>query len=295
MAKGFFTQAMTVLFDHPPDLDTLAAAIDLPSQRRPGAGTPWIAGPALQLQHGRATLLIDVIDEPWPDHMGDPEDEVELFMAWGMGHLAPQCSPGNLARASSQCWHWPDGPRILAAHKSFVRLRLSYVIDAGNDAPVIPPGVDPVEELQLLTTLATAIARCSGALAVFVPAGESAHAPEDWAEGAPGLPTQLWTNLRLFDTETGWVVMDSVGLMQLDLPDFEACFVEGSLEPEEVGGFLGSLVDYQVTSTTKIEAGHTVEGPGGSWRAQAHDDSLVEPPRRTLRLFRIDQEPPEAL
>ena len=60
-----------------------------------------------------------LVDAPWPDHMGDVEQEAELFAAWNMGWFGPFAYPKNLERArgapgwarSGRPW-WARGARL---------------------------------------------------------------------------------------------------------------------------------------------------------------------------------------
>ena len=90
-------------------------------------------------------------------------------------------------------------------------------------------------------------------------------------------------NVRLFRVEgraPGEMVMDTLGLAALGLPDLQCHFLD--LEPGAVAGILYSTAEYLFMHGDIIEDGHTIQGltVEQHWRCQ-HEDSLV-PPARTI-------------
>jgi hypothetical protein len=87
-------------------------------------------------------------------------------------------------------------------------------------------------------------------------------------------------NVRMFNLSgtDGEVVMDTLGLAALGLPDLQ-CHFHG-LEPGAVAPVLYNTGFYLFENGDVIEDGHTVEGAiaGSRWRCQ-HEDSLVAPAR----------------
>ena len=90
-------------------------------------------------------------------------------------------------------------------------------------------------------------------------------------------------NVRLFNItgSEGEMVMDTIGLAALGLPDIQCYFRK--LEPRTVAGVLYSLAAYMLENGDVIETGHTVEGiePGSKWHCQ-HEASLVPPNREVI-------------
>src|SRR5690606_38263004 len=109
--------------------------------------------------------------EPWPDAMGDPEQEADLFAAWTMSALGPFTFPGALERSVEHAMRWKDARARVPAHRAFVRARSSYVLGKGGDAPIIPEGYDPIAELFQLTAITRAVLELPGAVAYFYPSG----------------------------------------------------------------------------------------------------------------------------
>ena len=90
--------------------------------------------------------------------------------------------------------------------------------------------------------------------------------------------------MNLRGVADGWMLMDSVGLAQLDLPDLEAVFAETAFRPNEVAGFLRNISLYVAGQGDVFQEGHTTDGPGNTrWRAMRFDNGLTDPPRRTVR------------
>jgi Domain of unknown function (DUF4261) len=81
----------------------------------------------------------------------------------------------------------------------------------------------------------------------------------------------------------GDMVMDTLGLAALGLPDLQ-CHFRG-LEPGRVMALLSNAGYYVYERGDVIEVGHTIEGlePGSRWRCR-HEGSLLPPSRAVLDL-----------
>src|SRR5262249_44266962 len=102
------------------------------------------------------------------------------------------------------------------------------------------------------------------------------------------LPLDLWCNVRLFNADADWSLMDTVGNHQLDLPDVEACFTRG-YDCGQADRFLRNVSWYLWQNGEVIKDGHTMDGPGeGRWQARNHENGLAEPPRRVLSWLPLD-------
>jgi len=220
-----------------------------------------------------------------------------------MGQFGPGTWPGGLERACQQSWGWPDGRSIPLAHQAFVRIRSSYGFGAADDAPVMPGDYDPVKELEFVTRVAGALVGLPDVLCFFNPNGECVKSASQFLEAlnrsAEQLPLDLWSNVRLFrftDTEPEWVLMDTVGMSQLDVSDHEACFPPDAYDPNEVAGFLRDVSLYVVEQRPVIRDGDTVDGPGDTkWQGFNLDEGRVAPPREVIRWLPLDgrEAPPE--
>ena len=273
-----------VLFESPPPLEEVEHALAPLGGRRIALAAGAIALPAEAVaqpsdavaQPSDAIVLpdeatVEVVAAPWPGAEGDS---------------------GSLARAVAQRWRWEGAPAAAERHRAFVRVRLP---ERGA-----PGDRDAAAGLWRLTDVARALLALPGALACFFPAGEALRSPDFVEESSShhrkhGLPAfDLWMNLRMFkpDAAPGWTTFDVVGLSQLDLDDLEICF-EGPFEPPD--RFLFNTAHYLLQKGPVIKTGHTIDGPGGRWRAAQQEKPLAPPSRRTLRFFREGARPPQAL
>jgi hypothetical protein len=300
MPKGYFTQCAVILAASAPSIQGISTALGAFPQRgvvtSPASG--WMGG-AEQLHvdfrtEANGAVLVDVLPSPWPDGMGNPESEPELFGAWGMGFMGPFTFPGGLTRAVQQSWGWDQAAEVVSRHQAFIRIRTTYVVGARDSDPVLPPQYEPLPELTLMTQLAQALLRLPEALCYFNPSGETLHTAATLGETlafheAHGLPPlDVWSNVRLFNAGDGWKVMDTVGMDQLDVVNQEAVFTE-RYDPTEVANLLRKICFYLMQKGPVIRPKDTMDGPGGvRWQAFPFEKQVVEPPRPVLRWFPLD-------
>lgn len=310
MPKGIMTQTVCVLTERPVTPAELAEAVAAFSVHgRHGANEEWaFGGPTVALDFRpevNGCVLVDTVAQPWPDDMGDPKKTPMLFGAWSMGQFGPFTFPGGLARAGQQSWVWEEGRTVAQRHRGFVRVRSTYVMGAGENAPLMPADYDALAELRFVTDVARALLRLPGALCYFNPNGEvlrdAAGVEESLAHAQrSGLPPlDLWANVRLFNVDAGWAVMDTVGNGQLgDLRDVEGAFDgDGGYDYGAIDAYLRDVTLYLLRAGEVINDGDTLDGPGGvRWRTRRFDSSLLTPPRRVYRLLPEDgRERPAAL
>lgn len=309
--KGFFTQGGILLLKHPVELSELGALLDaFGDVRRVGDGTGhWaMGGDSLVVSLGlenNAAAAIDVVAQPWPDSMGDPKTDSMVFASWSMGHFGPLAWPGGLERAMGHAWTWPEGREIAPDHTAFIRVKVSYVFGAGPDTKVIPENYDPVAELHQTTRLLLALAEHPAVIAWFNPNGELLLPPSEvaeileWSEANEVHPMNAWTNVRMLKLDgiaDGWMLMDTVGMGQVEAADMEAFFPTEEFDPSEVARFLRNASNYLVTQGPVINDNDTMNGPGDvNWQARSYEESFYVPPRRTLRWFPFGGVPPAVL
>lgn len=307
MAKGFFTQGVAVLFEKAPSRAALRAALEPAFEiaREDDGGDGWAHGSDGLIVTYRPDVNgyvnVDVVHRPWPDHMGDPTKEPELFGAWTFGHFGPFAFPGNLERAAEQNLTWEHAGKDVKKHTAFVRVRLSYIFGAGGDAPVMPADCDALDELNFVYGIAAKLVQMPGAIAMFNPGGEVLTTGEmlerslKWAAEHELQPLDVWANIRIFQVDDEWTLMDTVGHAQFDLPDLEAVFKQSEKDPNEVAALLRNITSYLLEQGPVIQDGHTVDGPdGAAWGVHAFRDALSSPPRDVLCLVPTEgDEPPE--
>jgi len=176
--KGLYTQAAVLLTKGKIELDDVAAKLsEFGEITKVDAQADWASGAAaLRVplrSEDNSYVLVDYVQEKWPDAMGDPNNDPVVFGAWSIGAFGPFAYPGSLERAQEQCWTWEDGPAVSGSHDGFIRLRSSYSLGAGDDDPILPDDYDAVDELTELTAMAQACLGIPNVLCYFNPNGET--------------------------------------------------------------------------------------------------------------------------
>jgi hypothetical protein len=178
----------------------------------------------------------------------------------------------------------------LFQHTVLFRIRSSYVFGAEKDAKILPSNYQPLPELEFITTLASTLLQHPNALCYFNPNGEVVL-PKillDQAvalSGAHGIPPlDVWANVRLFNLDPDWLLMDTVGNWQLDIPDHEMAFPKEKFTPQEVDRWLRNTTLYVLKRGNVIKNGDTMDGPGNiRWQAKTFPKGMCSPPREILR------------
>jgi hypothetical protein len=289
-----FLQTGVVLFGRPVSLDAVASALaaDFPVLRQHARADDagyWLGGEGTVLvatgPGPSASVAVEVFHRPWPDSMGDPEDDAELFGAWSLRQFGLATFPYALARAAAQ----PTAPS--AEHVAFVRLSLSYVLGGDDDAPVYPQERDVPGELLALGALATRVCALPHASAWFSPNGEVLIGVEtaltklrQQSAGAP--MTELWVSTRVVPAGNHLLVetvgMGALGARPMAAYDHQVLLPDLGLEMELVVRFLREISGAgRLVGTEQVPTGSLL-GPGGRWAPeQAESDN--PPPRDVVR------------
>ncbi|MCE9568211.1 MAG: DUF4261 domain-containing protein [Planctomycetes bacterium] len=311
--KGRYTAGACVLFERQVSLDALVGALqNFDIAKRNNEIVHWaFGGPSVSLSFRpevNGYISVDITDRPWPDDMGGPDSDTMLFGAWSMGHFGPFTFPQGLQRAAQQSWAWPEGKSIPQKHTAFVRILASYVFgNVSGNTPIFPENYDAIGELEFITDVAQAVLKLPGALCYFNPNGETLRTSQSIVESRAFAaernvpPLDVYCNVRLYNVDEGWLVMDTVGNGQLglpDLPDLEVCLKKAKkYDLQEIDAFLRNTTLYVWRRGEVFRDGDTIDGPGGvKWRARVRKNGLLSPPRRTIRFFPEDgTEPPVVL
>jgi hypothetical protein len=303
--KGYYSQCLVILLRAPVSLrDILTRLSAFPTQASQAKSSDWHGGdPCLVVPFPGgvdAIAIVDLVDRPWPDHMGDVKSDPDLLGAWAFGNFG-LVFPFALKRACQQSWQWAEGKTVPLNHKAFLRVRAQYMPGTPKNPLDMPADYEPLSELKFVTRVAAALAGLPQAISYFDPAGERVWEPKRFAEyfsrtdAEGGLPVDVWCNVRLFnldDRAKGWCLMDTIGLAQLDATDHEAIFPSARYKSGEVAGFLLNLAAYIATNGPVIANGNTVDGPGDlHWQATHVEESQVEPPRAVIRWLPRDGHP----
>jgi hypothetical protein len=301
MAKGFFTQGVSLLTNGQTTIDNIKAALrqhgfeivkESPTQENWAFGGPTLVVTFLPDLNGY--VAVDVVNQPWPDSMGDPKLDSLTFAAWSMGHFGPFAFPGSLARARQHTWAWQPGQTISEGHRGFIRLRISYVFGVNKDAPIIPANYDAVGEIMFMSRAAIALLKAPGVICYFNPNGEvlrdDAAFRQVWdaCTEQQKIPLPLWMNIRFFKLSDQLGFMDTVGNGQLEIRDVEAVFPSAKYDPGKIDYYLRNVTHYLLGLDREMQSGEEIDGPEEtnlSWTMEVLDRGVVEPPRRVLRLY----------
>lgn len=301
MAKGMFTQGISLLTNGQTTITDLKSALgrrgfeivkESPAQENWAFGGPTLIIAFLPQINGY--LAVDVVNQPWPDAMGDPKSELQIFGAWSMGNFGPFAFPGSLARAQQHAWIWKLAESVAEGHQGFIRVRISYVFGSNNEVLVFPKDYDPIAEMTFLNRAVLAIFEAPGVLCYFNPNGEvlrdfgAFREICDACTAQEQLPLPLWMNIRFFNLSEELGFMDTVGNGQLEINDIEAIFPTDEYDPGDVDYYLRNVTHYLLDSDREMHTGEQIDGPGEnnlSWTMEVLDQGLVDPPRRVLRLF----------
>jgi hypothetical protein len=301
MAKGFFTQGVCLLTDGQTAVQDIKSALqeqDFEIVKQTPPQENWCFGGATlilaYLPDVNGYAAVDVLNQPWPDSMGDPKTDPMTFGAWSMGHFGPFTFPGSLARAGQHAWAWQPGRTIAQRHGGFIRIRMSYCFGAKDDDPILPDECDPLAELTFLSRVVMAVFNAPGVICYFNPNGEVLRDRASfcalWEECAKqqNVPLPLWTNIRFFNLNEKLALMDTVGNGQLDLQDIEAIFPHDKYDPGNVDYYLRNVTHYLLDLEREIKSGEAIDGPGESdlsWTIEVVQNGTMEPPRQGLRIY----------
>jgi len=220
-----------------------------------------------------------------------------------MGHYGPYTFPNGLRRAREQLWAWPEGKEIVGRHEAFLHISTSYIFGAGKDLKILPADYAALPEMHFVTRIVLALLKHPDALMYFNSNGEILadekllrNSLEFYAQHQQP-PLDIWTNIRLFKLDNGWLMMDTVGMEQLDHPDLEACFPSSKYNPQDVSRFLRNCSLYLLNAGEVVKHKDTMNGPGDiNWQAFHVEKGVSSPPRRLIRWFPMDgSEAPEGL
>ena len=298
MPKAVFTQTLVLLLDAPAAQGFIKDALACDElKERPQSDEVWLTGrPSLSLPFRpqvNGCVAIDQFRGSWPDSMGNPNTDPETVEAWAKGYFGPGAYPNMFWEACRLFSDAGQDPSLAKKHAAFITVRSSYVMGGGDDAAYLPSGYEPISELAHLTRIASKLAVLREAICFFNPNGALIAKPSQMVAAVErcdreeAYPVELWCNVRQFklgESAPGWLLMDTVGMGQLDATDHEACFAASAYKPSEVAGFLWTVVKSVVDQNPVIADGDATDGPGGvRWRAQSWTDSAVWPPRHVVR------------
>lgn len=224
------------------------------SQRTTGDGEP--SGFTLTARHP--------IDADWPSP------------AWRIGAPERELEAGRIAAAARQTWWWEEGRQSVA--RSCHRITL-----ADRDAATLPYR----NRLELFQRTLVAVLEAHPAVALHWLPSQQLVDPDEliataltdgYSNPLPGA-----VNVRFFRIESsreGEMLMDTLGLVALGLPDLQ-CHFRG-LDPNDVSRVLYTTACYLYDHGPVVENGHSVAGPGKEDRWTCRLENAIAEPRRPV-------------
>ena len=196
---------------------------------------------------------------------------VQIAMAVNAGPI-----PADQAQAAlKQAWDWAEAKDALARHQSHVVV-----------SDLLGAGLPYKSRLGFFQNVLGGILELLQPVAIRWRASQKLVNPAALVKAlGPGEgrdPTKGAVNVRrTLVKAAGGVVMDTLGLGALGLPDFEV--VLGERMPPLFDAMLRSLARYEYDLGDVIAEGRTVKGGGESFRCE-RGSSAVEPPREVFVL-----------
>jgi hypothetical protein len=295
--KGFFTQCYVVLTRNRVDFNELVEQLQkhYPVVKRNPSNEQWeFSGENVLIDYdspNNGYAAIDYVEHAWPDGMGSNEQPI-LLGAWSTGHFGPFAYPNGLKRAHEQAWRLNENDKDNFHHSGFLRLKISYVFGAESEALVRPANYNSMKELEFLDGIMQVILGMVDDGIYFNPNGELLLTGKSFQDcidfsKASGLPAlDLYSNVRLYNIDDDFRLMDSVGNLQFDLPDMEVVIPKGKYDLGEIDRFIRNATFYLLTNGEVVKHGDTMEGPGDiNWRGFLFEKGICDPPRRTIRWF----------
>jgi len=229
-----------------------------------GDGTLEVAASA---QHS-GRVEVQLFHRCWPDAMGDPDHDPELFAAWSRHQFGLLTFPYGLARAAAQ----PQAPS--PEHVAFVMLSWSSASSESEKAPSDPGGRSVLSELSELSRVAAVVCGIPGALAWFSPNGEvlleAAVARAKLQQQSAGqLVPELWISTRVVPAGNHLLVetlgMGALGDPPLTAYDHQVLLPDLGLDMDLVVRFLREISGAVRMSGSAEIPTETLLGPGGRW------------------------------
>lgn len=181
-----------------------------------------------------------------------------------------------LQTAYHQAGHWPE------IRQETKNCRYELIL---NDLMSKP--LHYKQRVELFQKFVCAVSRALQPTAIYFPTSEkmvkpSAYLSEVLIDGKDWLYGLL--NVRTYNMQEGGLLMDTVGLHGIGLPDFQLQFMD--LNPNEVASYLHAYARYIYEQGPVIKDGNTVEGidPYTKWKCRL-DTAFVNPPRNVIEIL----------
>lgn len=212
----------------------------------------------------------------------------DIKVAFTDGEVAAQCTiffPDKdktgveiPEEAFQQNWHWEEAAETAA------RCRYEVLL-----SDFMTRQLDYQSRLELFMKFLVAATKATEPQAIYSIGAQKLMAPDDLLDSwdpEDRRTLHSLVNVRLFNVSNGSegeTVMDTIGMHQLGLPDFQIRFTD--MDPSAVGALLWSYVYYTYEKGDVIIDGSTIQGleQGSKWKCE-RQESLVAPDRLVLAL-----------
>lgn len=186
---------------------------------------------------------------------------------------APDYVKTDLEKAYQQSWHWSE------AREETQHFSQELIV---NDLMALP--LDYQDRVELFQKFLYAAALSLKPAAIYFPSSEKLVKTSDYLAQ---LQEQGWhtlyslLNVRLFNINEGGMLMDTVGLHAIGLPDLQIRFE--AHDPSQIAGLLYAYGQYLFENGSVILNGNTVEGleEGSRWKC-LYSNALLDPARSVL-------------
>ena len=284
-----FTQCLAFLCSAPPDLTALRLRLEQLGHtiRKVTDEITWkeMEGLSLTIPYsGDVDCNIDITDETWPDTANTEREGLQIVGAAGMGAYGPGFSLGGLQRALKSVQD-ENLNQLVSQHRAFIRFRLhGELFQKEGTGPR-----DPKVEMLWLLNLAASLSDLPEILLYYNPSAELLLLPEHLRSTleanaeAQLYPVESFTKSRKWRVNDTWRVAESMGMIQLDLPDHEFVVSDNFIKDRALSEFIRGLCKYQLRENVVFGNRHTTDGPGEQvWIAEVREKSIVEPDRNVI-------------
>jgi len=221
-----------------------------------------------------AYLVVDAWDHSWPDNAnGKNLSTAELELG---------TERGGLQRSLDQCWVWDTVAEVVGRHQAVIRVRL----EISGSVPLTPSAASK----NLVRVIRETISGrgLPNVLAYFQPAGEVLLPPHVVAEIlehatiAQIPPLDLWSNIRISWLTDHWSLVETVGNIQLDLPDAEIYFEHARQEANDVAALARAVSLRMLTEASAPSIGQSFAAHDGSMFIVVKPTENLLPPARPI-------------
>jgi Domain of unknown function (DUF4261) len=185
----------------------------------------------------------------------------------------PQFDPESVATALTQSWHWAEAGAVVQ------QCRYEFLV-----TDMMSRGLEHQRRVEYFQKFVVALIKATRPQAVHFGSSDKLVDPFAYVlavgDEEPDVLNGL-LNVRFFNIANGaagQMLVDTLGLHALGLPDFQLIFQE--LDPNQVVGSVWSYATYIYENGAVIEPGNTIQGltPEDKWTCY-YADAAVEPRR----------------